>query len=224
MQKATIGMVIVLWTAHMACAAGLKLVGEKVTWPAGEQSQPYTIHVASTTTDVVALAAWQLRCQIIPASDAVGEISFASAPVAIGAPFQLADPSPPSSPQTTGLIVAYLNPDDVSHVDISSDETELLHIELKVSADALGRFDFAIVPSSAPDDYFGAEWYSDDGNYLPQPFDRAPFSGKPATIGSVLIRSVPEPSGISLVLSGLTLTAIVVLATCGRQTGMSFRE
>ena len=227
MQKAAIGIVIVLWTTHMACAEGLKLVGENVTWQTGKQSQPYTIRVASTTEDVVALACWQLRLQIIPKPDAIDEISFASTPVALSAPFRLVepftDPTPPSSPQTSGLVVAYLDESDASHVDISSAATDLLRIELKVSAETRGHFDIAVVPSSESGDYYGAEWCFDDNEYLPQPFDGAPFSSdKSAKIGSVIIRSVPEPSGISLVFSGLAMMAIVGLAAHGRQTGMFF--
>jgi hypothetical protein len=210
MQKGVIGALVALWIAQIAYADGdLRLIGDEVTWLAGEQSGQFTLRVGSTTPDPVVLTAWHLRFTITPESNASGKIFFDS--FSTNSLFEIddsfVDPNPPASPDISDLIVAYAT--DFDGVTVSSTDVNLLQVGLMATVGATGQFDIAVLPSSTSENgYCGAEWYSGDPDYARTPFEGVPFDNGPVRVGSVSITPIPEPSSVILLLSGAITFAI----------------
>jgi hypothetical protein len=226
-QRTALSVLVAMWITPVANAQGdLMLTRHDIPWTGGAAAVcPFPVYVSSTTPEPVVLAAWQLRFKIIPDSRAKGEVLFG----AVSANSQLfemdelyTDPNPPTSSDTSIAVAAYAL--DATVASIPQDDVKLLEIGLKISADAAGTFGIAVLPSSlSEDEYDGAEWYSDDPDFVRRPFVGLPFDAEQPYddcsiyIGYVSIGAVPESASALLLLSG---TITLVIFWFGRRVGL----
>ncbi len=208
MWKTGVAAAIVLCFAQTAWAGNLVIVGGPITWiPSAEPSCQFVLGVDNTGASGP-LIGWQLRCEIVPALDAIGTVSFG----AINAPpnYVFGDlyRATKTAASTSSMLVAT---DDITNggdpfdlltepVTVLETGMGLLEVEL-TSFGAAGRFDVVVAVETETDSI----WWSD--TLVTTAFD-INTPGWPSPIVESVVFGIPEPSDVVLLLSGVIVLAI----------------
>jgi hypothetical protein len=217
MNKVSLAALVVLWLAHQhACAGSLRIVGDEVTCSTSQTYFQFVLGLdASGAEPSDNLIGWQLKVRIVPDKDAHGSVGFATDPVSVPPSYvfgglagdiavgELTSSTLVASNDIFELVLGGMPPVTVAQ------DANLLVITLTCS-DAIGRFNIEVVAESDAD----SMWYSadladptDPDKWTSMPFVVKPIAGQlPSVVESVVF--VPEPSGLVLFLSGVTVLAI----------------